>query len=134
MALRAQRTAVPHELVSPPVIDDPVDVDLMRAIGALPPMQRASARQQPFADNALRLGKRPFLRKRPILADLHAFDVLGVDQQVLVVQAKPEPRNIAMTRRDTHKRPRRITPNGKEPSNGNRSFGPGTSTADVPRI
>ncbi len=42
MALRAQRSAVPHELVAPPVIDDPVDVDLMSAIGALPRMQRAA--------------------------------------------------------------------------------------------
>jgi DNA-directed RNA polymerase specialized sigma24 family protein len=33
---------VQHEQVAPPVIDDPADVDLMRAIGVLPPMQRAA--------------------------------------------------------------------------------------------
>jgi RNA polymerase sigma-70 factor (ECF subfamily) len=42
MALRAKRTVVQHEQVPPPVVDDLADVDLMRAIGALPPMQRAA--------------------------------------------------------------------------------------------
>ena len=72
---------MPHELVAPPVIDDPVDVDLMRAIGALPRDVRAAIALHylddlPVEEVASTLGVHPrrrgstFTVAAPVLAEL----------------------------------------------------------------